>query len=242
VKTLVLLPSFNESTNIRELTDAILKVHADLDVCVVDDSSPDGTADLVSELIEREAVWEGRVFLIVRDGKGGRGGAVRDGITWGIREARYEAFVEMDCDRSHDPTELPTGLQLLEDGYDVVIGARYPDGTIVGWPRYRRVFSRLANYLARALLEWSVADYTNGFRFYTPAAAATLAASPQVNTGFIYLSEALARLIRSGATVASFPITFRDRSGGESSADLGEVVRALTGLFGIAWWYRISSR
>jgi dolichol-phosphate mannosyltransferase len=242
VKTLVVLPSFNEVTNIRELTDAILKVHADIDVCVVDDSSPDGTADLVSDLIDSDAVWEGRVNLILRDGKGGRGGAVRDGLAWGMETASYDAFVEMDCDRSHDPAEMSEGLRLLDEGYDVVIGSRYPDGEIIGWPQHRRLFSRLANYLARALLEWSVADYTNGYRFYTPASAAMLAASPQQNTGFIYLSEALARLMRSGAAVASFPITFRDRSGGESSAGMAEVARALVGLFGIAWWYRVSSR
>ncbi len=242
MKTLVVLPSFNEITNIRELTDAILKIDADIDVCVVDDSSPDGTADLVLDLIDNEAMWEGRVHLIVREGKGGRGGAVRDGFGWGISVGGFDAFVEMDCDHSHDPSEMPDGLWLLEQGSDVVIGARYPDGEIIGWPMFRRVFSRIANYLARGLLEWSVTDYTNGYRFYTPRSAAALVDSPQQHTGFIYLSESLARLMRSGATVTTFPITFRERSGGKSSAGLGEVARALSGLFGIAWWYRVSSR
>jgi len=242
VKTLVVLPSFNEITNIRDLIDAILKVDADIDVCVVDDSSPDGTADLVFDLIESQVMWDGRVHLIVRPGKGGRGGAVRDGIGWGISTGGFDAFVEMDCDHSHDPKEMPEGLRLLEDGNDLVIGARYPNGTIIGWPMFRRAFSRMANYLARGLLEWSVTDYTNGYRFYTPDSAAALVNSPQQNTGFIYLSESLARLMRSGATVASFPITFRDRTGGKSSAGLDEVARALSGLFGIAWWYRVTSR
>jgi dolichol-phosphate mannosyltransferase len=242
VNTLVVLPSFNESANIEALIDAILGLDRAIEVCVVDDSSPDGTADLVAGLIDTDANWSGRVHLIVRQGKGGRGGAVRDGITWGIERGGYGAFVEMDCDHSHDPVEMRTGLDLLAAGNDVVIGARYPHGTIVGWPRYRRVFSRLANYLARALLEWSVGDYTNGYRFYSPVSAKTLVAAPQQHTGFIYLSEALAYLMRSGSSVASFPITFRDRSGGESSADLREVATALAGLFSIAWWYRFSSR
>lgn len=242
MKTLVVLPSYNEITNIQALIDAILAVDTAIDVCVVDDDSPDGTAELVTKLSDQDPAWQGRVHLLVRAGKGGRGGAVRDGIAWGIDAGGYDAFVEMDCDHSHDPAEMSTGLGLLGAGNDVVIGARYPDGRIIGWPTYRRVFSRLANYLARGLLEWSVADYTNGYRFYTPQAATALVEAPQENTGFIYLSESLARLMKTGATVASFPITFRDRTGGESSADLREVARALSGLFGIAWWYRVKSR
>lgn len=242
MSTLVVLPSFNEATNIETLVDAILGVARDIEVCVVDDSSPDGTADMVAKLIDSDANWDSRVHLIVREGKGGRGGAVRDGLAWGIERGGFDAFVEMDCDHSHDPAELQRGLDLLGVGTDVAIGARYPDGTIIGWPVYRRVFSRLANQLARVLLDSSVGDYTNGYRFYSEAAAKTLAASPQRHTGFIYLSEALAYLMRSGAVVASFPITFRDRSGGESSADLREVTRALAGLFSIAWWYRVTSR
>lgn len=242
MRPLVVLPSYNEIANIESLIGEILSVDPGIDVCVVDDDSPDGTAELVTKLSENEPTWQSRVHLIVRQGKGGRGGAVRDGIAWGIETSGYEAFVEMDCDYSHDPAEMTTGLRLLAEGNDVVIGARYPDGAIIGWPTYRRVFSRLANYLARGLLEWSVADYTNGYRFYTPESAEILVSSPQQNTGFIYLSESLARLMRSGATVASFPITFRDRTGGESSAGLDEVARALSGLFSIAWWYRVTSR
>jgi len=242
MKTLVVLPSFNEIANIETLVDAILPIDDAAEVCIVDDSSPDGTADLVTKMIESDPGWRGRVHLIVREGKGGRGAAVRDGIAWGIDAGGYDAFVEMDCDHSHDPAEMPRGLHLLADGNDVVIGARYHDGEIIGWPTHRRVFSRIANYLARGLLEWSVADYTNGYRFYTPDSAQTLVDAPQQNTGFIYLSESLARLMKAGASVASYPIVFRDRSGGESSADLTEVAKALSGLFGIAWWYRVTSR
>lgn len=242
MNALVVLPSLNEAANIEALIDSILSQDAGFSVCVVDDSSPDGTAELVAKLCEQDPAWTGSVNLIVREGRGGRGGAVRAGMAWGVEEDRFDAFIEMDCDHSHDPEALSTGLQLLSDGHDVAIGARYPHGVIVGWPAHRRIFSRIANYLARILLEWSVHDYTNGYRFYAPTAAAALVEHPQHNTGFIYLSESLARLMRDGASVASFPIVFRDRSGGQSNADFREVRRALTGLFGIAWWYRFRSR
>ena len=142
MKTLIVLPSFNEITNVRGLIDAILEIDADIDICVVDDSSPDGTAGFVSDLIDTDTVWLTRVHLIVRQGKGGRGGAVRDGIAWGLDNADYDVFVEMDCDHSHDPAELPLGIRLIADGNDVAIGARYPAGEIIGWPLYRRGFSR----------------------------------------------------------------------------------------------------
>lgn len=242
MRTLVVVPSLNEASNVESLVDQILSRDPQYSVCIVDDSSPDGTAELVSKLCDQNPTWGERVHLIVREGKGGRGGAVRAGIAWGVEEGHFDAFVEMDCDHSHEPSALSEGLALLHEGFDVAIGARYPDGTIIGWPLHRRVFSRIANYLARVLLKWSVKDYTNGYRFYTLSSARTLVESPQHNTGFIYLSETLARLLRSGANVASFPIVFRDRSGGESNADLAEVRRALVGLFGIAWWYRVTSR
>jgi hypothetical protein len=129
----------------------------------------------------------------------------------------------------------------MEAGNDVVIDARYADGEIIGWPTCRSVFSRM-NFLARSLLVWSVADYTKGYRFYAPQSAAALVNNPQQNTRFIYLSESLARLMRLGATLASLLITFRDRTGSESNAGLDDVTRALSGLFGIVWWQRGTSR
>src|SRR5437867_4368379 len=122
--TLVVLPSYNERLNIVELTDAILDVDPAIDVCIVDDSSPDGTAACVREAAESRPRWRERVHLIVRDKKDGRGGAVREGFAWGMTRQRYGAFVEMDCDFSHEPAAVAQGLALLDQGYDVVIGSR----------------------------------------------------------------------------------------------------------------------
>jgi len=235
MKTLIVLPSYNERSNIVELVRAILAADPDHEVCVVDDSSPDGTAAHVAERAANEALLAGRVHLIERPKKDGRGGAVREGFAWGLAQGRFQAFVEMDCDFSHEPSALATGLALLAQGHDVVIGARYPDGTIVGWPLQRRVFSFLANTLARTLIDRSIHDYTNGFRFYRPVAVQTLLEHQQRHKGYIYLSETLSISLRNGHRIGSFPIHFKNRERGVSNTSLREVRSALGGILSIAF-------
>jgi dolichol-phosphate mannosyltransferase len=242
--TLVVLPSYNERSNIMELIDLILVVDSRIRVCVVDDASPDGTSEAVEEALAVESRWaQDRVHLLVRSGKEGRGGAVRAGFIWGLADwQQFDSFVEMDCDFSHSPSELPTGLNLLAAGNDVLVGSRYPDGTISGWPLHRRVFSRLSNLFARFLLVWSIPDYTNGFRFYSRAAVKLLAEQPIENKGFIYLSESLARLLRGGFKVRSFPTAFANRRSGKSSTGIAEITSAFAGIIQVAWWFHVSSR
>ena len=236
--TLIVLPSYNESLNILPLIQALLSLGPETGVCVVDDSSPDGTGQLVKGAVRDRPGWAQRVHLITRATKDGRGGAVRAGIEWGRSQRRFDAYVEMDCDFSHEPGAVPTGLRLLAAGNDVVIGARYPDGTIVGWPRSRRIFSFLANGLARLLISWPIPDYTNGFRFYSTRAVDVLLAHAQRHKGYIYLSETLSVLLKAGLKVSTFPIRFQNRERGVSNTNLAEVGSALKGIFSIAWAHR----
>jgi glycosyltransferase involved in cell wall biosynthesis len=238
VTALVVLPTYNESADVLPMIEALLETGTAPDICVVDDSSPDGTSDVVAAAIAQRPGWGERVRLITRPGKGGRGGAVREGLRVGLENDAYDLFIEMDCDFSHRPEDLVVGAALLSRGWDVVIGARYPDGRIIGWPLQRRVFSRFANTVARGLIDWSVPDYTNGFRFYNRAAVEAILSVPQRNTGYIYLSEALAVCLSAGHTVASFPIVFRNRERGESNTTMGEVVAAARGIIDVARWYR----
>lgn len=239
MRALIVLPSYNERENIVALIGALLANDAAHQVCVVDDSSPDGTSHLVAGAIEKTQGWPARVHLITRAKKDGRGGAVRDGFAWGLASGvPFDAFIEMDCDFSHEPGAVPQGLTLLAQGNDVVIGARYPAGTIIGWPMQRRVFSFLANQLARNLIERSISDYTNGFRFYSPRAVRILIARPQRHKGYVYLSESLSYLLRDGMRVASFPIVFKNRERGISNTTLREIRSALGGIFAIAWEHR----
>lgn len=235
MNVLVVLPSYNERDNIVALLKALLE-RANTSVCVVDDSSPDGTADCVREAWAEHPSWRERVHLIVRSHKDGRGGAVRAGLEWGLAQRpEFDAFVEMDCDFSHEPRALETGLALLRAGAGVVIGARYPDGVIIGWPLQRRVFSRLANGLSRALIDRRVMDYTNGFRFYAPDTVRLILSRAQQHRGYIYLSETLAMLLRDDVQVAAFPIVFRNRERGVSNTSWREIRSALGGIVQIAW-------
>jgi dolichol-phosphate mannosyltransferase len=245
LRALVILPSYNEGKNIASLIGEILALEGRYSVCVVDDSSPDGTAEVIRQFRESklDPSDRERVHLIVRAGKEGRGGAVRAGIEWGLarpKEEGFDAFVEMDCDFSHPPSDLPRGLDLLRES-DVVMGSRYPEGTIVGWPRRRRAFSLAANLLARTLIDWSIADYTNGFRFYTAKSAGLMCRLPQEHRGYIYLSETIAAFLKHGLRIRCFPIVFVNRQRGKSNTTIREVTSALSGLVRIAWRYRFGS-
>ena len=239
MKTLIVLPSYNERENIGRLIDAILALDPQYFVCVVDDSSPDGTHEFLSKEIKIRENWSSRVHLIVRKKKDGRGGAVRDGFKWGFAGPQnFEAFVEMDCDFSHEPQAIATGIHLLEEGADLSLGVRYPHGTIIDWPVSRRVFSWGANQLARTLMERAITDYTNGFRFYTRPMVSLLLQYPQKNKGYIYLSETLALFMREGSKISLFPITFKNRKRGVSNTNFKEIRGALSGIFKISWNYR----
>ncbi|MBS1963123.1 MAG: glycosyltransferase [Bdellovibrionales bacterium] len=237
-RVLVVLPSYNENENIVNLMEAILALGPGYAVCVVDDSSPDGTHELVRRAIESKE-WAARAHLIVRAKKDGRGGAVRTGFQWGHDSGRgFQAYVEMDCDFSHEPKSIPTGIAKLEAGADVVLGSRYPDGKIEGWPIQRHVFSFLANFLARTLIHSGVHDFTNGFRFYSPAAVEVLLLNSQKHKGYIYLSESLSQLLLAGMSIREFPIYFKNRVRGVSNTSFAEVKNALLGIFSIAREHR----
>jgi len=239
---LVVLPSYNEKENIVALMEAILNLGSDYSVCVVDDSSPDQTFEIVRAAIT-EKNWQERAHLIVRSKKDGRGGAVREGFEWGYKsDKHFEVFIEMDCDFSHRPLAIPTGVYLLQNGADVALGCRYPNGKIEGWPVKRHVLSFFANTLARTLIDHKIYDYTNGFRFYSRRAVEELLKHTQKHRGYIYLSESLSQLLKAKMKVASFPIHFVNRERGVSNTSLSEVKSAFLGIFGIAWHHRFSKK
>ncbi len=212
MRTVVVLPTYNEAENIVGFLRAVRQSAPDVDILVVDDNSPDGTAALAEET----ASERGRIKVLRRPGKLGLGAAYRHGFTTAFDEG-YEAIVSMDSDFSHDPEVIPTMLGLLGEGADAVIGSRYvPGGATVDWPLRRRVLSKWGNRYTAALLRLPVSDCTSGYRAYRAEALRAINPATTTAEGYAFLTELVRKLIANGATIVETPIVFRDRRFGTS--------------------------
>jgi dolichol-phosphate mannosyltransferase len=222
MRTLVVLPTYNEILNVEPMLRALRKVVPLCDVLVVDDGSPDGTAKLADEVGEDL----GQIMVLRRTQKSGLGGAYRAGFTWGL-EHGYDHFVEIDCDFSHDPNALPTLLSAAED-HDVVIGSRYiPGGHIPQWSFSRRMLSRGGNQYASIMLGLGVADSTAGYRVYSKRGLELIDFETVSADGYGFQIEMTYRARRAGASILEVPISFTDRELGESKMSRAIVVEAL---------------
>ncbi len=237
MKTLFVLPSYNESENIVKLIKKIIINSEENHIVVVDDNSPDNTSKLVLDFINKNN-YHNKVHIISRKNKSGRGSAVLEGFKWGLKNTENIAcYVEMDCDFSHSPDDINKGKELSKK-FDFVIGSRYPHGIIINWSIQRRIFSFFANQLIRLLISRSIADYTNGFRFYSSDVIKYLLTKNINSTGYICLSEIAAILLKANYTHSSFAITFRNRIRGKSNLNLIEIINSLKLILKISWSYR----
>ncbi|CAB4856862.1 unannotated protein [freshwater metagenome] len=222
MRALVVLPTYNEIDNIEKMLRTIRAIVPDEHILVVDDGSPDGTA----ESAERIRSELGHIEIMKRDGKGGLGSAYRAGFAWGL-ERGYDTFVEIDCDFSHDPRELPTML-MLADSYEVVIGSRYvPGGSIPSWSTSRLLLSKGGNRYASIMLGLGVADSTAGYRVYQASALEKIDYSHVKADGYGFQIEMTYRARRGGASIVEHPISFTDRTEGESKMSRAIVTEAL---------------
>lgn len=222
MRTLVVLPTYNEILNVEPMLRTLRKVVPQCDVLVVDDGSPDGTANLAEEVGEDV----GQITVLRRTKKSGLGGAYRAGFAWGL-EREYDHFVEIDCDFSHDPHALPTLLSAADD-HDVVIGSRYiPGGHIPKWSLSRQLLSRGGNQYASIMLGLGVADSTSGYRVYSKKALELIDFPTVSADGYGFQIEMTYRAKRAGASIIEVPITFTDRELGESKMSRAIVVEAL---------------
>lgn len=228
---LVVIPSYNERENIGSLVEKILETDPSIDVLVVDDNSPDGTADIV----RKTGGFGTRLYLIVREMKNGRGGAVLDGFRYGLKNKKnYSYFFEMDADFSHSPDEIPRFLEKIQD-CDLVIGSRYRSGSkIIGWPITRKVFSKLANIYARCLLRIPITDYTNGYRLYRREVLENLDYKAIEASGYIVLSEVAFQIYLTGYRIGEVPTVFINRRRGLSNLSFNEIHSALRSVFRLA--------
>jgi dolichol-phosphate mannosyltransferase len=229
VRTLIVLPTFNEADNIVEVLQKLRAVVPEASVLVVDDSSPDGTADLVEEVAEEI----GDVAVMRRPAKSGLGSAYRDGFRHGLA-AGYDVMVEMDSDLSHDPAALPSLLAAAADGAALALGSRYiPGGSIPDWSWHRRALSRWGNRYAAAVLGIDVNDATSGYRAYRAEALAGIDFHTVQADGYGFQVEMAYRVVASGGRIVEVPISFTDRVRGESKMSSRIVVEALVL---VTWW------
>ena len=229
MNVLVVLPTYNEAENIDRVVRRIRKALAAATVLVVDDGSPDGTAD-IAERIGKEL---GNVEVLRRHQKSGLGSAYRDGFRWGL-ERGFDVCVEMDADLQHEPEALPGLVGPLAEGHGLVIGSRYvPGGSIPDWTWHRRLLSRGGNIYASLLLGLGVTDSTAGFRAYSASVLESIELDRIRAEGYGFQIEMTYQAKRSGASVVEIPIRFLDRVDGESKMSMFIVVEAFAL---VTWW------
>jgi dolichol-phosphate mannosyltransferase len=227
VRVAIVVPTYNESLNLPLLAPRVFAAQPEAELIIVDDNSPDGTGD-VAEGLARE--HPGKVHVVHRRAKSGRGGAVLAGLIEAANRPGYEFLCEMDADLSHQPEELAR-LLAVADGADMIVGSRYlPGGRIEGWSWRRKVWSRLSNRLIKTVLGVPMSDFTNGYRVYSRAAVRHLAGLRLRETGYISLSEWAYALHRRGMIIREVPTTFINRRHGTSNMSASEAINALRGL------------
>jgi len=222
MRTLVLIPTYNERSTIEEVLRRARATDGSPDILVVDDGSPDGTADVVAKVGESI----GGIDILRRTRKAGLGDAYRAGFRWGL-DRGYEALVEMDADLSHDPSAIPQLTQLL-DSNDLVIGSRYvPGGIVPQWGVHRRLISWAGNRYSSVLLGIEVRDLTSGFRAYRAEALRRIDLGSMRADGYGFQIEMAYLVSRNGGRVAETPICFTDRREGESKMSASIALEAL---------------
>lgn len=223
-RVLIVLPTYNEADNVGTIIGRIRESAPTVDVLVVDDGSPDGTADRVRWIAKRLP----GLHLMERTSKDGLGAAYRAGFAWGL-EHHYDVLVEMDADGSHRPEDLPSLIDtVLVGGADLAIGSRYTEGGVIpNWKLSRRALSKGGNAYASMMLGLGIKDATAGFRAYRATLLTKIDFANLRAGGYGFQIEGAWASVRAGARVVEVPIRFEDRLAGESKMSRGIVVEAL---------------
>jgi dolichol-phosphate mannosyltransferase len=229
VRPLIVTPTYNESGNISEFLERARAAVPDADILVVDDNSPDGTADIADDAGARL----GNITVLRRPKKIGLGDAYRAGFSVGI-ERGYDVIIQIDADLSHDPNELPKMLAEIENGADAVIGSRYiPGGSIPNWPWHRRALSKWGNRYTAFVTGMPIKDATSGYRAYRADMLKTVDYASTRAKGYGFQMELAYRVRRHGGRIVELPITFTDRVRGESKLTLSVAAEELAL---VSWW------
>jgi len=210
-KTLIVIPTYNERQNIETVLERVLGKAPNIEVVVVDDGSPDGTADIVKQAARTNP----RLHIIEREGKQGLGTAYIRGFKYAL-ETDAELVMQMDADLSHDPKYIPDMLEAIED-CDLVIGSRYIKGVnVVNWPMERLMLSYMANVYTRIITNMPVRDATGGYKCFRREVLEALDLDAVISDGYCFQIEMNFRAMRKGFRICEVPIVFVDRHSGTS--------------------------
>jgi dolichol-phosphate mannosyltransferase len=229
VRTLVVMPTYNERENLPQIVPLVLSQDPGIHVLIVDDNSPDGTGELADKLAGENE----RVHVVHRPGKQGLGTAYIAGFKWAL-ERDYEYVFEMDSDFSHNPEHIPQFLEAAKE-YDLVLGSRYLRGvTVVNWPMSRLLLSYFANKYARVITGLPFTDTTGGFKCYRRKVLEEIDLDRITSEGYSFQIETTFRAWRKGFKIGEIKIIFTDRTEGTSKMS-GKIIREAVWK---VWWLR----
>lgn len=231
-KAIIIIPTYNELSNIKKLIPELIEYYPEMDILVVDDNSPDGTGDFVKQFGERDK----RVHVLQRPGKMGLGTAYVDGFRYMISNG-YDIAFQMDADFSHDPKDLKKMLSVL-DKHDLVIGSRYISGVnVINWPMQRLLLSYYANKYTRFITGMPVHDCTGGFKCFKRKVLESIDLSKIKSNGYAFQIEMNFKAYKKGWKICEIPIIFVDRIQGTSKMSKNIVWEAIF----MVWKLRLRS-
>lgn len=214
MKTIIVVPTYNESENIEHLIKDILNLNLDLEVLVVDDNSPDGTADIVEKMSKVNSL----VHVLVRKSLKGRGAAGKEGFKYALDNGA-DYIIEMDADFSHDPKYIPDFLDAVKN-YDVVIGSRFvKGGKDLNRGLFRKIVTKFASIYVRCVLGINIKDCSSGYRCFRREVLETINIDNTISLGPAVLHELLYKSILKGFRIKEISIVFVDRKKGKSTFD-----------------------
>jgi len=229
MKTLVVIPTYNERENIAPLIEQIFTLNPKVDILVVDDNSPDKTADVV---MEKQVQFPNKVHLLSRPSKQGLGRAYLAGFDWGLTKG-YDALIEMDADFSHRPEDLVTLVDKVKT-FDFVIGSRYvAGGKTKNWGVLRRIISRSGSLYARLILGYPINDWTGGFNAWKAPVLKKIGTKNVTSEGYSFQIELKYKASKLGFSGIETPIFFEDRRVGQSKMSSRIVFEALFKVWSI---------
>ncbi len=237
--SIVIIPTYNEKENIEKIIRAVFSLEKSFHILIIDDGSPDGTADIVKRLISDE--FEGQLFIVEREGKQGLGTAYICGFKWSL-EHKYDYIFEMDADFSHNPKDLPRLYSACaDDGYDLAIGSRYISGVnVVNWPMGRVLMSYFASKYVRFITGFKIHDTTAGFKCYKRKVLETIDLDDIRFKGYAFQIEMKFTTYKCGFKIKEVPVVFVNRVEGVSKMSGGIFSEALFGVMRLRWdgWFK----